>query len=261
MVLSGEGADEIFAGYEWYADTPAMEKYKRLPLGVRRAAANAAKKLPYFKGKNFLIKSAERPEDYFYGQALVFPEAEADAVLQPAYANGPQAHALAAPVYARVQGQDEVTKKQYLDMNLWLPGDILLKADKMCMAHSLELRVPFLDKEVMAFAETIPTDYRIQGTDVKVVMRHAANKTLPDEWANRPKKGFPVPIRYWLREERYYRIVKEYFESDYAAVFFRPDVLQRLLEDHYHSRANNQRKIWTVFTFLVWYKRFFVDEK
>ncbi len=261
VVLSGEGADEIFAGYEWYADTPAMEKYKRLPLGVRRAAANAAKKLPYFKGKNFLIKSAERPEDYFYGQALVFPEAEADAVLQPAYANGPQAHALAAPVYARVQGQDEVTKKQYLDMNLWLPGDILLKADKMCMAHSLELRVPFLDKEVMAFAETIPTDYRIQGTDVKVVMRHAANKTLPDEWANRPKKGFPVPIRYWLREERYYRIVKEYFESDYAAVFFRPDVLQRLLEDHYHSRANNQRKIWTVFTFLVWYKRFFVDEK
>lgn len=261
VVLSGEGADEIFAGYEWYADTPAMEKFKRLPLALRRAAAGAAKKLPYFKGKNFLIKCAERPEDYFYGQALVFPEDEASAILQPAYGHGPLAHELAAPVYARVQGQDEVTKKQYLDMNLWLPGDILLKADKMCMAHSLELRVPFLDKEVMAFAETIPTEYRIRGTEVKAVMRHAANKTLPDAWANRPKKGFPVPIRYWLREEKYYGIVREYFTSDYAAVFFKPDALMKLLDDHFHERANNQRKIWTVFTFLVWYKRFFVDEK
>ena len=260
VVLSGEGADEIFAGYEWYADTPAMEKFKRLPLGVRRAAAAAAKKLPYFKGKNFLLKGSERPEDYFFGQALVFPEDEASAVLQPAYENGPLAHELAAPFYARVKGQDEVTKKQYLDMNMWLPGDILLKADKMCMAHSLELRVPFLDKKVLEFAETVPVDYRIQGTDTKIVMRHAANKTLPDEWANRPKKGFPVPIRYWLREEKYYNIVKEYFTSDYAAVFFKPDALMKLLDDHFHERANNQRKIWTVFTFLVWYKRFFVDE-
>lgn len=261
VVLSGEGADEIFAGYEWYADTPAMEKFKRLPLGVRRAAAAAAKKLPYFKGKNFLLKCSERPEDCFFGQALVFPEDEASAVLQPAYDNGPLAHELAAPFYARVKGQDEVTKKQYLDMNMWLPGDILLKADKMCMAHSLELRVPFLDKKVLEFAETVPVDYRIQGTDTKIVMRHAANKTLPDEWANRPKKGFPVPIRYWLREEKYYNIVKEYFTSDYAAVFFKPDALMKLLDDHFHERANNQRKIWTVFTFLVWYKRFFVDEK
>ena len=187
--------------------------------------------------------------------------ASASAVLQPAYENGPLAHELAAPFYARVKGQDEVTKKQYLDMNMWLPGDILLKADKMCMAHSLELRVPFLDKKVLEFAETVPVDYRIQGTDTKIVMRHAANKTLPDEWANRPKKGFPVPIRYWLREEKYYNIVKEYFTSDYAAVFFKPDALMKLLDDHFHERANNQRKIWTVFTFLVWYKRFFVDEK
>ena len=103
---------------------------------MRRAAAAAAKKLPYFKGKNFLLKCSERPEDYFFGQALVFPEDEASAVLQPAYDNGPLAHELAAPFYARVKGQDEVTKKQYLDMNMWLPGDILLKADKMCMAHS-----------------------------------------------------------------------------------------------------------------------------
>lgn len=262
VVLSGEGADEIFAGYEWYADTPAMEKFKkRVPLSVRRAMADAAKKLPYFKGKNFLLKCSERPEDYFLGQALVFPEDEAAAILQPAYRGGEKPHALAARYYARVKDEDEVTKKQYLDMNMWLPGDILLKADKMCMAHSLELRVPFLDKQVMAFAETVPTKYRIRGTDTKIIMRHAANKTLPDEWANRPKKGFPVPIRYWLKEQKYYDIVKAYFTADYAAAFFDPAALMKLLDDHFNGKAMNQRKIWTVFTFLVWYKRFFVDEK
>ena len=262
VVLSGEGADELFAGYEWYADTPAMAKFKkRVPLAARRAMAAAAKKLPYFKGKHFLLKCAERPEDWFLGQALVFPEDEAEAVLKPAYRAGAQPHEMAEKYYARVQNADEVTKKQYLDMNMWLPGDILLKADKMCMAHSLELRVPFLDKEVMTFAEGIPTRFRVQGTDTKVVLRRAANKTLPDEWANRPKKGFPVPIRFWLREEKYYNIVKEYFTSDFAAVFFDTNALMKLLDDHFHEKAANQRKIWTVFTFLVWYKRFFVDEK
>ena len=260
VVLSGEGADELFAGYEWYGDTPAMEKFKKTPLGVRRAAASVAKHLPYFKGKNFLLKCSERPEDYFLGQALVFPEAEAAAVVKPRYSHGPHPHEMAAKYYARVKDADEVTKKQYLDMNMWLPGDILLKADKMCMAHSLELRVPFLDKEVMAFAGTVRTDYRIQGTHTKVVFRHAANKSLPDEWANRPKKGFPVPIRFWLREQKYYDIVKGYFTAPYASEFFDTDALMKLLDDHFHEKANNQRKIWTVFTFLVWYERFFVKE-
>ena len=260
VVLSGEGADELFAGYEWYGDTPAMEKFKKTPLGVRRAAASVAKHLPYFKGKNFLLKCSERPEDYFLGQALVFPEAEAAAVVKPRYSHGPHPHEMAAKYYARVKDADEVTKKQYLDMNMWLPGDILLKADKMCMAHSLELRVPFLDKEVMAFAGTVPTDYRIQGTHTKVVFRHAANKSLPDEWANRPKKGFPVPIRFWLREQKYYDIVKGYFTAPYASEFFDTDALMKLLDDHFHEKANDQRKIWTVFTFLVWYERFFVKE-
>ncbi|MEG2435157.1 MAG: asparagine synthase C-terminal domain-containing protein, partial [Ruthenibacterium sp.] len=261
VVLSGEGADEIFAGYEWYADTPSMEKFKKLPLSLRHGLADVAKKLPYFKGKNFLLKCSERPEDSFVGQAMVFPDAEAVNVLQPAYRCGKSAKALTAPIYARVKDEDEVTKKQYLDMNLWLPGDILLKADKMCMAHSLELRVPFLDKRVMEFAETMPVDYRIKGTDTKIVLRAAANKTLPDAWANRPKKGFPVPIRFWLREDKYYNLVKSYFTSDYAALFFRPDAILRLLDDHYQQKADNQRKIWTIFTFLTWYKRFFVDEK
>lgn len=260
VVLSGEGADEIFAGYELYADTPAMVKFKKLPAGLRRFLGRVAYKMPAFKGRNFLLKSSGIPELWFIGQADVFPEKQAEAILKPAYANAPSAHEVTTPVYARVAGSPEVTKKQYLDMHLWLPGDILLKADKMCMAHSLELRVPFLDKEIMRLAQKIPARYMIRGAENKAVFRHASNKTLPDAWANRPKKGFPVPIRYWLREEKYYTIVKDAFAAPYTAEFFDVPALQKLLDDHYHNRANNARKIWTVYTFLVWYKRFFIDE-
>ena len=142
-----------------------------------------------------------------------------------------------------------------------MPGDILLKADKMSMAHSLELRVPFLDRYVMKCAQEIPSRYKINARNTKYVMRQAANKTLPDEWANRKKMGFPVPIRYWLREEKYYNIVKKYFESDFAAEFFDTKALVSMLDDHKNEKINNGRKIWTVFTFLIWYERFFILEK
>ena len=260
VVLSGEGADEIFAGYEWYDETPMMRKYKKLPAALRRGVARLAERLPYFKGHDFLIKCSGRPEDYFIGQALVYTEKEALAILKEEYRHGPSPHEITAKIYERVKDKDELTKKQYLDLNLWMPGDILLKADKMSMAHSLELRVPFLDPVVMKEAESLPSSSKINGVNTKYVLRCAAAKSLPAEWANRIKKGFPVPIRYWLKEEKYYGIVKEYFISDYAARFFDTDSLLKLLDDHKADRANNGRKIWTVFTFLVWYKRFFIDE-
>ncbi|MBR5633518.1 MAG: asparagine synthase C-terminal domain-containing protein, partial [Clostridia bacterium] len=150
----------------------------------------------------------------------------------------------------------EVEKKQYLDMNLWLPGDILLKADKMSMAHSLELRVPYLDRRVMEEAGRIPVDYKINGEQTKAVLRSASAKTLPEEWVKRPKKGFPVPIREWLREDKYYGIVKEAFTSDVAAEYFNVDGLCKLLDHHKEGRMNNGRKIWTAYTFLTWHKQF-----
>jgi asparagine synthase (glutamine-hydrolyzing) len=259
VVLSGEGADEIFAGYEWYDETPAMRKYKKLPHLLRIMMAGLTKKLPYFKGHDFIIKSSGRPEDYFLGQAYVFPENEAYDIVNADYRKAPSTRDITGEIYSRVSNKSELVKKQYLDLNLWLPGDILLKADKMSMAHSLELRVPFLDKVVMQAAETIPADYKINGINSKYVLRKAAEKTIPKEWANRIKVGFPVPIRYWLKEQKYYDIVKSHFTSDYAKEFFNQAKLMKLLDDHYNDITNNGRKIWTVFTFLVWYKRFFID--
>ena len=260
VVLSGEGADEIYAGYEWYDEPPLMQKYKRIPQPLRVAAASVAKRLPYFKGQDFIIKSTGRPEDYFIGQAYVWGDKNALRVLRPEYRVGPSPSEVTAPIYARVKDKSELDKKQYLDLNLWLPGDILLKADKMSMASSLELRVPFLDKLVMKQAESLPHEYKINGKNTKYIFRKAANKTLPDEWADRKKMGFPVPIRRWLREEKYYNIVKDCITSEYAAEFFDTKLLLSLLDEHYAEKADNGRKIWTVYTFLVWYKRFFIDE-
>ncbi len=170
--------------------------------------------------------------------------------------------------YKNVRGMDDVTKMQYLDLHMWMAGDILLKADKMSMANSLELRVPFLDKEVMALAEKIPTKYRVthdKGTDetnyiTKYAMRLAAKKDTPEQTAKtaaKKKLGFPVPIRVWLKEDKYYELVKGYFEGESSRKFFNTVPLLKLLDDHRAGKADNSRKIWTVFIFLVWYKVYF----
>lgn len=256
VVLSGEGADEIYAGYEWYDDGPLMRKYKHIPATLRRAAAGVTRHLPYFKGHDFILHGTGRPEDYFIGQAYVFPETEALSLLREPYRHGPSVRDIVTPIYKEAAGLSEVEKKQYLDLHLWLQGDILLKADKMSMAHSLELRVPYLDKYVMEEAATLPVSYKLDGHDTKAVLRTAANKTLPDAWAHRPKKGFPVPIRDWLREDKIYTAVRADLTSDVAAEYFDTNALAKLLDDHKSGAARNQRKVWTAYTFLTWHKQF-----
>ncbi len=257
VVLSGEGADEIYAGYEWYDEYDLMKKYKRLPQGMRIAAAGLTRHLPYFKGHDMILNSTGRPEDYFIGQAKVFSEKEAYNILKPKYRQGPGVKDITDPIYDRVKDLSELEKKQYLDFHLWLPGDILLKADKMSCASSLELRVPYLDRYVVEEAATIPVDYKITDEDTKYVFRKAAAKKIPDEWAFRTKKGFPTPIREWVKQDKYYQQIREMFTSDVAAEYFETDQLLHLLNDHKDGKAMNQRKIWTAYTFLTWHKVFF----
>lgn len=259
VVLSGEGADEIFGGYVWYQKSANLEKYEKIPYGIRNAIATLSKALPQNKVTNFLVKGGQPIEEKFIGQAKVFEESDALNVLKDEYKNGPSVADITKQVYKRVQGKDDITKMQYLDLNLWLPGDILLKADKMSMAHSIELRVPFLDKEVMAMASEIPGNLRVNDIDTKYALRQASKEVLPEAWANREKVGFPVPIRHWLKEEKYYNLVKEMFTSDIAKEFFNTDELVRYLDEHYTGKHIYHRYIWTVYVFLVWYKKFFVE--
>lgn len=266
VVLSGEGADEIFGGYNVYSD-PDGTLYDKLPMPVRRAIGKAAEKLPAKRGVNFFVRKGKTVEERFIGNAFIFSAEERKNLLK-IKTDAPHPMELTKPYYSRVKGKDDVTKMQYLDLHMWMAGDILLKADKMSMANSLELRVPFLDKEVMALAEQIPTKYRVTHSNrtddtkyiTKYAMRLAAKMDTPDSMAKtaaKKKLGFPVPIRVWLKEDKYYGIVREAFESENAAEFFNTEPLIRLLDDHKNGKADNSRRIWTIFIFLVWYKVYF----
>ena len=260
VVLSGEGADELFGGYESYMRTPHLQKYDKLvPKKVRHGLSKIARKLPNNRITDFLVRGGQTPEEYFIGQARVFPEDEALALVKPAFRNGVRVKDITAPIYNSVAGDDDVTKMMTIDMRLWLPGDILLKADKMSSAHSLELRVPFLDKEVMKVAEKIPTKYRIKDGLSKYALRKAALAELPEEWARRPKNGFPVPIRDWLKEDKYYNYVKEIFESPEAGIFFDQKRLLGYLDEHYQGKAMRQRYIYTAMSLILWYREYFIN--
>ncbi len=258
VVLSGEGADEIFGGYNIYKEPGDMSFYNAIPRPIRRGVGAVASKLPAKKGVNFLIRRSKDLEERFIGNAFIFSEKERKELLK-IKTSAPHFTEITKPFYNKVKGKDAVTKMQYLDLHMWMAGDILLKADKMSMANSLELRVPFLDLEIMKLAAKIPTKYRIAEGTTKFAMRQAALKACPPQTANKKKLGFPVPIRVWLKEDKYYEIIKKSFTSSASEKFFNTDKIMRLLDDHKDGKFDNSRKIWTVFTFLVWYDVYFAD--
>lgn len=256
VVLSGEGADEIFGGYNIYKEPDDMAFYNAIPKPIRKGIGAIASKLPAKRGVNFLIRRSKDLEERFIGNAYIFSESERKDILS-IKTDAPKAMDITKPFYDKVKGKDNVTKMQYLDLHLWMTGDILLKADKMSMANSLELRVPFLDKEVMALAQRIPKRYRVTKENTKFAMRKAALRACPPLTANKKKLGFPVPIRVWLKEDEYFNKVKTAFESENAKKFFNSEKLVSLLSDHRDGKYDYSRKIWTVYTFLVWYGVYF----
>lgn len=261
VVLSGEGADELFGGYTCYNDPRVFKVYQKVvPYKVRKWVCKLMKKLPDIKGRDYLIRATHPLEERFIGNAYMYDLDEKKQILKdPSIATNPSKRC--KELYKRAEGYDDVTKMQYLDINMWMVGDILLKADRMSMANSLELRVPFLDKEVFKVASTIPTRLRVNKSNTKYAMRQAAMRHLPPETAQKKKLGFPVPTREWLKDEKYYNIVKDMFNSDTAKKFFNPEVLIGFLDEHYQLKEDNSRKVWTIYIFLVWYKIYFEDDE
>jgi asparagine synthase (glutamine-hydrolysing) len=260
VALSGEGADEFFGGYNIYKEPMDLAIMHALPKFVRKGLAAIVKALPFsFKGKNYLIRASMDLEERFIGNAKMFSEEEREVILKNP--TGKYNHKeITKPYYDFTKGQDDVTRMQFIDLNLWMVGDILLKADKMSMANSLEVRVPFLDKEVFKVASKIPSDYRVNRQATKYAFRMAAKSRLPEEVASKKKLGFPVPTRVWLKEDKYYNIVKEAFESDAAKEYFNSDKIIAYLDDHKLGKCDNSRKIWTIYMFLVWHKQFFEEK-
>lgn len=262
VVLSGEGSDELFGGYNIYCEPLEHTGFDKIPMGIRRILGRFAEScLPReMKGRGFLMRHGKTLEERYYSNATnIFTEKEADKLLKKGCKPGIQK--VTRPLYNRVKGKDPVTKMQYVDMHLWLVHDILMKGDKMGMANSLEVRVPFLDKEVLELAETLPLSYKVRAPKTKVALRAAADKVIRKKTAEKKKLGFPIPIRVWLREDKYYKIVKKQINSKDAKKFFNVDYLNRLLEEHKNGKHDNSRKIWTVYVFLLWYDRFFSQGK
>ena len=263
VVLSGEGADEIFGGYNIYREPEALKKVAWIPFGIRRAVGKLAAKLPDVKGRDFLIRAGMKVEDRFIGNAYIYREKEKAQILKNKV-TGPSTQEYLRPFYEELESENrrplhDMEKMQSVDLNYWLPGDILQKADKMSMAHSLEVRVPFLDKEVFNLAAKLPKETKIAEGTTKFIFRKSVSEFLPQETDERKKLGFPIPIRVWLRQDDWYQRVMGLFTSKEAEEFFHTEKLLQLLKDHKAKKADNSRKIWTVLAFLIWYNRFFDD--
>ena len=255
VCLSGEGADEIFGGYNIYHEPYSVSWYNKIPYFIRKCIGILVYPFRNYTGFNFLYRRSKKIEDRYIGNAFIFEPNDAKKIVNFNYGNKTYKD-FTKPYYDKVSDLDVVTKMQYIDFNFWLIYDILLKADKMSMANSLEVRVPYLDREVIEYASKLPNKYKIVGNETKYAFRKVAKEELADKVADKKKLGFPVPIREWLKEDDVYQEVKNIFlESEY---FFKPKKIIKLLDDHRAGKRDNSRKIWTIYTFLVWYQEYFI---
>ena len=255
VVLSGEGADELFGGYNIYRDPFTARWYNCLPPWLRGGLGAAASLLPPGPGVNFLVRRGLSLEERYFGPTALLTEREKRRLL-PGYEGDGDPVCLTESSWDMTEDQDPVTRMQQVDLQLWLAGDILLKADKMSMAHSLELRVPYLDKEVFALAAALPAAAKANARMTKIALRQAAARTLPPAAAARKKLGFPVPVRDWLRQEPYTSRVRAVFSRPAAGEFFNVRLLHTMLNHHLHG-GDCWRQIWCVYSFLIWYEQFF----
>ena len=259
-VLSGEGADELFGGYKVYLHSLMTSGYKKIPRPLRACAVALLRILPESTPKHdALLNRLGKVEDWYLGNIWAYSTKQRRKIMK----NPPAAPAvkdLTAACYQKVAGAADITKMQYLDLHYWLSSAILLKADKMSAAHSIELRTPFLDKEIMELAQRIPWQYCVTRENTKLVLRQAASDKLPEFTANKEKLGFPVPVRHWLFEDKYYEVIKEAFESDVAEKFFHVPAIMKVLDDYRAKKHPHYLKIWCVYMFIVWYRQFFLTE-
>lgn len=264
VVLSGEGADELFGGYRIYREPGALKAFDWLPLPLKRSLHRMASLLPDgFTGRNYLLRASTPLEERFIGNAKVFTEdMKAEILTLGSNALGTYKNPIqiAGDYYNKTRHLDPVTRMQYIDMNLWLPGDILMKADKMTMAHSLELRVPFLDKELFELARKIPVKYRLGGGTTKYIFRKAMQGVIPEFILNRPKLGFPVPMKSWLKGPRGTQLLEQ-VEAGGIGDYIRFDAVERMMAKHKSGEGDYARRLWAIYMFAMWHSTYMLPGK
>ena len=255
VVLSGEGADEFFGGYNYYREEVDYKFYNKIPFCIRHAIGKVAGLFPEVRGFNFLVRRGEKLENSYIGVNRNFSEKMARKVLRKNYEL--KAIDVTKDVYNEFKDYSNIDKMQAIDINFWLMKDILLKADRMTMASSIEGRVPFIDKEVFSVASKLPFDYKVTKENTKVALREAARKVIPTDAYKKKKLGFPVPIREWIKDGAFKEDIEKTINSDVANKYFNVKFLNKLFNEHISGKKDNYRKIWTVYTFIKWYQVFF----
>ena len=255
VVLSGEGSDELFGGYKVYGETVTSDKINALPKFIKAPLAGISKIMPDgMKGKALLYRGTTPLEKRYVGNAFIFDEKSKKKILKTA-SDSVHFSDLTQDIYRDVEGLPGITKMQYVDMNTWLRGDILVKGDRLSMAHSLEVRVPFLDKEVFRLASTLATEEKLSHGTTKYIFRHAFRDLVNPETVMRPKLGYPVPVRKWLKNELY-DWAKDIIVNSNATDYIDTAEALRMLDAHREGREDNYRKLWVVLVFIKWYSLF-----
>jgi asparagine synthase (glutamine-hydrolysing) len=258
VVLSGEGADELFGGYTIYREPISLRAFERMPQGLRRSLGRLSTKIPEgTRGKDLLRRGAIDIQERYYGNARIFRPDEMG--LFRKFDPSVSYMDVTKSLYESTAHLDGSTRMQYIDLFTWLRGDILVKADKMTMANSLELRVPFLDTEVFRVGSSIPVDQKITKETTKYALRRALGDIVPAHVLNRAKLGFPVPIRHWLKDVMY-DWAREIISDSQADHLIDRAAALRLLDDHRDGPHDYSRKIWTLLVFMVWHG-IFVEQR
>ena len=254
VVLSGEGADEFFGGYNSYDDNI----YTKLPLGIRKFVASVCKILPKNKYTRYLIRRGKSLEESYVSINRNFYDDELDDILN--FDDYLRNKDILRDTYLEYKDENELNKKLAIDIRYWLSDNILNIVDKMTMAFSIESRVPFTDIEVFKLASSLPKKYKVRDGITKVSLREAAKRDIPNESYKKKKLGFPVPIREWIKEDDFYKEIENTFNMDIADELFKKDNILKLLSDHKNGIRDNYRKIWAVYSFLKWYQVFFLEK-
>lgn len=252
VVLSGEGSDELFGGYNIYLEPFARRNLAWVPQSLINIVVSVFDRLNLrFWGTNYLRRLNSKLQDWYIGNASIFKKDEIDALW-----NGGEEKLLSLrPLYKNVSGFSESTQMQYIDIHTWLVGDILAKADKMTMAHSLELRVPFLDTEVARLATALPDKFKWRNGVTKYLLREAFKSIVPETTRNRKKLGFPTPVRDWFTADRE-DVYETILENEYIKNHMNTSVIEKLINDHISKKEDNSRKIYLLLMFALWYNSY-----
>ncbi len=250
IIISGEGADELFGGYNSYKEEISHSGYMKLPYFIRHLIYLATKWIPSPKF-DFFARRGQKLSDYSIGLDRVFKDKDAVSLIKTK--ESVSTKEITAEYYGRYKYQSTMKQRQAIDFYFWLINDFVHCVSKSADKFGLEARFPLLGKEVVDIATQLPDEFKLKDGMTKALFRKASKKVIPTDAHSRKKLGFPVPLKDWLKREDFYSKVKEKFESETAERFFDTKAILKLLEDHKNGVSDCYKKVWTIYTFILWY--------